>query len=262
MEVDGANYEDEATTEKTNGEKETVAPIKVVIPSRTEPYRDEPNAEKECAETPSRENPKRDEPKAEQRGETPSRKEPKRGEREPQAGEEPPPSGDLERDENEPRTIYEDFGMKVNRNTIDTERDEPSCVDPNGNDNLENQETNEEQLQELPLTALSGLLNIPEVKLARNRESSPGVLSTPEYRPRWYQETLAAYEETKRANRDFRGALKAEAAVTAVCSVLDGGPDARFVRRGANLDIVQTPGTRKVRPSIDIDEAAVEQTSR
>ncbi|KAE8962257.1 hypothetical protein PR003_g29045 [Phytophthora rubi] len=62
---------------------------------------------------------------------------------------------------------------------------------------------NAEQQKKLSLSELSALLDIPEEKLTRTRDSSPGVLSSPEYWLRWYKETLAASEAAKRANRDF-----------------------------------------------------------
>ncbi|KAE9279977.1 hypothetical protein PR003_g28085 [Phytophthora rubi] len=62
------------------------------------------------------------------------------------------------------------------------------------------------QQRELSLPELSVLLDIPEERLARTRDSSPGVLSSPEYWLDWYKETLAASDEAKRANRDFHSA--------------------------------------------------------
>ncbi|POM79950.1 Hypothetical protein PHPALM_2272, partial [Phytophthora palmivora] len=63
---------------------------------------------------------------------------------------------------------------------------------------------NAEKQNKLTLIELSKILEIPEDALARTRESSPEVLSTPEYWINWYRRTLASSAEAKRANRDFR----------------------------------------------------------
>ncbi|KAG3161007.1 hypothetical protein PC128_g20910 [Phytophthora cactorum] len=63
---------------------------------------------------------------------------------------------------------------------------------------------NAELLEELTLEEMSVQLEIPVETLERTRESSPGVLSSPEYWTAWYQKTLATSEAARRANRDFR----------------------------------------------------------
>ncbi|KAI9981833.1 hypothetical protein PInf_009612 [Phytophthora infestans] len=61
-----------------------------------------------------------------------------------------------------------------------------------------------ERSKELSLAELSTLLGVPEDKLERTRESSPGRLSTPEYWLEWYRKTLASTGAAKRANRNFK----------------------------------------------------------
>ncbi|KAG2760943.1 hypothetical protein PC129_g20686 [Phytophthora cactorum] len=63
---------------------------------------------------------------------------------------------------------------------------------------------NAELQEELTLEEMSVQLEIPVETLEMTRESSPGVLSSPEYWTAWYQKTLAASEAARRANRDFR----------------------------------------------------------
>ncbi|KAE9302125.1 hypothetical protein PR003_g22356 [Phytophthora rubi] len=62
---------------------------------------------------------------------------------------------------------------------------------------------NTARAREPTLEELSDLLQLP-VEVLETREASPGEFSTPEYWPEWYQRTLAASNEAKRANRDFR----------------------------------------------------------
>ncbi|OWZ06653.1 hypothetical protein PHMEG_00021062, partial [Phytophthora megakarya] len=63
---------------------------------------------------------------------------------------------------------------------------------------------NAARLNMMTLEKMSVLLNIPLETLRENSEASPGELSTPEYWLVWYKKTLAAAEEARRANRNFR----------------------------------------------------------
>ncbi|KAE8964459.1 hypothetical protein PF002_g1847 [Phytophthora fragariae] len=94
--------------------------------------------------------------------------------------------------------------------------------------------TNAEQQKELSLSELSALLDIPEEKLTRTRDSSPGVLSSPEYWLQWYKETLATSEAAKRANRDFRSAPEDENHAPTVTSVRDEAVIERFTEVGGD----------------------------
>ncbi|KAE8984330.1 hypothetical protein PR001_g23207 [Phytophthora rubi] len=87
---------------------------------------------------------------------------------------------------------------------------------------------NAEQQRELSLPELSALLDIPVERLARTRDSSPGLLSSPEYWLDWYKKTLAASEEAKRANRDFRSTDGGAADSPGVTSVLARESRERF----------------------------------
>ncbi|KAE9339114.1 hypothetical protein PF008_g11727 [Phytophthora fragariae] len=69
---------------------------------------------------------------------------------------------------------------------------------------LKKMKKNAAKEKELTLEKLSSLLNLPVETLARTRESSTDELSAPEYWSAWYRRTLAASEEAKRANRDFK----------------------------------------------------------
>ncbi|POM65187.1 Hypothetical protein PHPALM_19140, partial [Phytophthora palmivora] len=71
-------------------------------------------------------------------------------------------------------------------------------------------EVNASQSQKMSRVDLSTVLGIPEEVISRTRESSPGVLSTPEYWTAWYRKTLAATGAAKRANRDFSDLRKSE----------------------------------------------------
>ncbi|KAE8990378.1 hypothetical protein PR003_g23238 [Phytophthora rubi] len=93
---------------------------------------------------------------------------------------------------------------------------------------------NAEQQKELSLTELSALLDIPEEKLTRTRDSSPGVLSSPEYWLRWYKETLDASEAAKRANRDFRSTPEDENQAPKVTSVHKEAGSERFAEVGGD----------------------------
>ncbi|KAE9011954.1 hypothetical protein PF004_g9196 [Phytophthora fragariae] len=63
---------------------------------------------------------------------------------------------------------------------------------------------NTARAREPTLEELSGLLQLPVEVLERTHEASPGKFSTPEYWLEWYRRTMAASNEAKRANRDFR----------------------------------------------------------
>ncbi|KAE9295458.1 hypothetical protein PR003_g24010 [Phytophthora rubi] len=63
------------------------------------------------------------------------------------------------------------------------------------------------------------LLNLSVETLARTRASSPDVLSAPEYWSAWYRRTLAASEEAKRANRDFKAPTTPTASTPRVSAV-------------------------------------------
>ncbi|KAE9323802.1 hypothetical protein PF008_g17266 [Phytophthora fragariae] len=91
-----------------------------------------------------------------------------------------------------------------------------------------------EQQKELSLTELSALLDIPEEKLTRARDSSPGVLSSPEYWLRWYKETLDASEAAKRANRDFRSNPEDQNQAPKVTSVHKEAGSERFAEVGGD----------------------------
>ncbi|KAE9335012.1 hypothetical protein PF008_g13692 [Phytophthora fragariae] len=58
--------------------------------------------------------------------------------------------------------------------------------------------------KELTLEELSSQLGLSVETLARTRASSTDELSAPEYWSAWYRRTLAASEEAKRANNDFK----------------------------------------------------------
>ncbi|GMF34277.1 unnamed protein product [Phytophthora fragariaefolia] len=87
---------------------------------------------------------------------------------------------------------------------------------------------NAERQRKLSLPGLSVPLNIPQERLARTRDSSPGQLASPEYSLNWYKETLAASEVAKRANRDFRAIKEDVNASPEVASVLDPKGRERF----------------------------------
>lgn len=63
---------------------------------------------------------------------------------------------------------------------------------------------NTARAREPTLEKLSALLQLPVEVLERTREASPGEISTPKYCLEWYRRTLAASNNPKRANRDFR----------------------------------------------------------
>ncbi|KAE9306209.1 hypothetical protein PR003_g21300 [Phytophthora rubi] len=102
---------------------------------------------------------------------------------------------------------------------------------------------NAEQQRELSLPELSALLDIPEERLARTRDSSPGMLSSPEYWLGWYKETLAASDAAKRANRDFRSTNKDATDPLRVTAVLTCESRERFSRgdeRSTPIDSVRS----------------------
>ncbi|KAE9223224.1 hypothetical protein PF004_g12583 [Phytophthora fragariae] len=84
---------------------------------------------------------------------------------------------------------------------------------------LKEMKKNAAKEKELTLEELSSLLNLPVETLARTRESSPAELSAPEYWSAWYRRTLAASEEAKRANRDFKAPTTAAAGTPRVGAV-------------------------------------------
>ncbi|KAE9013519.1 hypothetical protein PR001_g15392 [Phytophthora rubi] len=84
---------------------------------------------------------------------------------------------------------------------------------------LKKMKKNAAKEKELTLEELSSLLNLPVETLARTRESSPDELSAPEYWSAWYRRTLAASEEAKRANRDFKAPATAAASTPRVGAV-------------------------------------------
>ncbi|KAE9276201.1 hypothetical protein PF008_g29151 [Phytophthora fragariae] len=84
---------------------------------------------------------------------------------------------------------------------------------------LKKMKKNAAKEKELTLEELSSLLNLPVETLARTRESSPAELSAPEYWSAWYCRTLAASEEAKRANRDFKAPATAAASTPRVGTV-------------------------------------------
>ncbi|KAE8982174.1 hypothetical protein PR003_g20062 [Phytophthora rubi] len=117
---------------------------------------------------------------------------------------------------------------------------------------------NAERQRELSLPELSALLGIPVERLARTRDSSPGLLSSPEYWLDWYKKTLAASEEAKRANRDFRSTDGGAADSPGVTSVLARESRERF-SSGDGL----TPSLRDFGPErpATTDETVVSENS-
>ncbi|OWZ22340.1 hypothetical protein PHMEG_0002965 [Phytophthora megakarya] len=57
------------------------------------------------------------------------------------------------------------------------------------------------------LEEMSRTLGIPVEKLGKTKEASKDVRSTPEFWTEWCSQTLATTDESKRANRDFKGVL-------------------------------------------------------
>ncbi|KAE9014297.1 hypothetical protein PF005_g9464 [Phytophthora fragariae] len=113
---------------------------------------------------------------------------------------------------------------------------------------------NAEQQKELSLSELSSLLDIPEEKLTRTRDSSPSVLSSPEYWLRWYKETLAASEAATRANQDFRSTPEDGNQTPTVTSVHDEAVAERFA--GVRCESSRWDHSDSCEPA-DVNEATV-----
>ncbi|KAG6624031.1 uncharacterized protein IUM83_02216 [Phytophthora cinnamomi] len=114
--------------------------------------------------------------------------------------------------------------------------------------------------KELTLEELSALLNLPVATLERTRESSPGVVSTPEYWIDWYRRTLAASEEARRANRNFREKKREKKKLPPISSLLQGDSDARDVGGGNDFigdDILAWPKKREPHEPVATDEKVV-----
>ncbi|KAE9035302.1 hypothetical protein PR001_g6763 [Phytophthora rubi] len=84
---------------------------------------------------------------------------------------------------------------------------------------LKKMKKNAAKEKELTLEELSSLLGLSVETLARTRASSTDELSAPEYWSAWYRRTLAASEEAKRANRDFKAPVTATASTPRVGAV-------------------------------------------
>ncbi|KAG6612700.1 uncharacterized protein IUM83_03316 [Phytophthora cinnamomi] len=124
---------------------------------------------------------------------------------------------------------------------------------------LKKRSQNAAKQKELTLEELSALLNLPVATLERTRESSPGVLSTPEYWIDWYRRTLAASEEARRANRDFRE-KKREKKLPPISSLMQGDSDARDVGGGNDFigdEILALPKKREPHEPVATDEKVV-----
>ncbi|POM70830.1 LOW QUALITY PROTEIN: Hypothetical protein PHPALM_12681, partial [Phytophthora palmivora] len=121
-------------------------------------------------------------------------------------------------------------------------------------------EVNASQSQKMSLVDLSTVLGIPEEVISRTRESSPGVLSTPEYWTAWYRKTLAVTGAAKRANRDFSDLRKSDGGNYSHNPERVTDSDERDVGGGGIFESISTEyqaGASEELPSYSYDEEAV-----
>ncbi|POM75024.1 Hypothetical protein PHPALM_7921, partial [Phytophthora palmivora] len=120
-------------------------------------------------------------------------------------------------------------------------------------------EVNASQSQKMSLVDLSTVLGIPEEVISRTRESSPGVLSTPEYWTAWYRKTLAATGAAKRANRDFSDLRKSDGGNYSHSPERVTDSDERDVGGGIfeSISTEYQAGVSEELPSYSYDEEAV-----
>jgi hypothetical protein len=119
---------------------------------------------------------------------------------------------------------------------------------------------NAERLKQLSLEEMSTILDIPVETLRRTQSASPGELSTPEYWFLCYRRTLAASEEARRANCDFKDVKPATGSGGRTATVAPAASDGRDVGGGVDVvgdEVLLSACEVKSGEPVEVEEAVV-----